>query len=328
MKVNIKSFGRIGILMGGISSEREISLKSGRAVFDALLRRGCDVVAIDITDKNSENVLAQVFKNQIDVAFLTLHGRFGEDGTIQLILEEEGIPYTGCGVEASRRAIDKIITQTLLKENGINVASHVIVEGKKNVELSFVLEQLGRFPVVIKPSREGSSIGITIAYDEKEFKEGIDLAFGFDERILIEKYIEGREMTVGIFDEEPLPVVEICPQGDFFDFKAKYQSGTTEYVVPARLSFDVTRSLQGIALEVYKILGCSSIARVDFNVDRELNPFVLEVNTIPGFTSMSLLPKAASKKGISFEQLCLRLVELAYAKKKTGKNPLDSLITH
>ncbi|MCX5713687.1 MAG: D-alanine--D-alanine ligase [Candidatus Omnitrophica bacterium] len=311
-----EDFGKIGVLMGGPSAEREISLKSGKAIFKALLERGINVEAIDITtDSIKEN--AQLLRSRgIDCAFLALHGCFGEDGQIQGILEGVGIAYTGSGVLASRLAMDKIASRRIFEQKGLNVPRYKVLE--KNVpKARFALEEDFSFPLVVKPASNGSSIGLSIVDGEGSFSDAIENAFNFDRKIIIEEYLRGREVTVGILDERPLPVIEVIPKRRFFDFEAKYQSGLTEYVVPAELEFSVARAAQDAAQRAHKLLGCSGCSRVDIILNKDSIPFILEVNTIPGFTATSLLPKAAGAAGIDFGQLCIRLIELAYEKTKT-----------
>ncbi len=312
----IEQFGRVGVLMGGVSSEREISLKSGKAVTEALLRQGCDVIAIDITDGKTEAILSLLQGSDIDLAFIALHGQLGEDGTIQSILEKANIPYVGSGVEASRLAINKALAQNLFKKNGINVPSYVTLSKGDQLNIDTVIGELGDFPIVVKPACEGSSIGISFAKTKEDLDNAVQGAWQYGGTILLEQYIKGQELTVGILGQEALPVVEICPKRPFFDFEAKYTKGMTEYIVPARIAEHVSTELQRLALNAHNILGCVDFSRVDFILDEDQTVYVLEVNTIPGLTSTSLLPKAAQEKGISFNQLCYQLIGLAYGKKK------------
>jgi D-alanine-D-alanine ligase len=313
-------FGRIGILMGGVSSEREISLKSGKAITEALLRQGCDIIALDIVDGEHQKIRSLIEGVDIDLAFIALHGQLGEDGRIQSILEEMNIPYTGSGVEASRLAIDKALAQNLFKKNGIKVPSYVTLSKDDELCIDMIVEQLGGFPIVVKPACEGSSIGISLAATPEELKGAVESAQEYGPKILLEQYIKGRELTVGILGCEALPVVEICPKHDFFDYEAKYTKGMTEYIVPAEIPDEVSCGLQQTALRAHQVLGCTDLSRVDFMLGADQVYYVLEVNTIPGFTSTSLLPKAAKHQGISFDQLCFKLMELTYGKKKEIKD--------
>ena len=304
--------GRIGVLMGGTSSERDISLKSGKAVSGALKASGCQVLDLIIDTTDHEPLIAILKEAKIDIAFIALHGRFGEDGTIQAILEDLGIVYTGSGIEASRLAINKARSQEIFKQKNIPVPEFEVIR-KNNVQ-GAIHNDTREFPVIVKPSSEGSSIGITLVEKKEDLLSAITKAFEYDEEILVETYIKGRELTVGILDEQSLAVAEIRPKSVLFDFSAKYESGTTEYLVPAPLEEEVSREVQQIGLRAHRALGCRDFSRVDIRLDQQNRPFVLEVNTIPGFTATSLLPKAAKATGIDFPGLCLKLVGLAYAK--------------
>ncbi|MDD4895103.1 MAG: D-alanine--D-alanine ligase [Candidatus Omnitrophica bacterium] len=310
------SFGRIGVLMGGPSTEREISLKSGKAVYESLSQAGFEVSAIDIkTDGRDENIKL-IESLGIDVAFIALHGRFGEDGQIQEILDTLKIPYTGSGVKASRLAMDKIASRKIFEASGLSVPRYKTEEkvsydsARERGFNGFVL------PLVIKPASHGSSIGLSIIEKEEYLDKALELAFSFDERIIIEEYIRGREVTVGILDEKFLPVIEIIPKKGFFDYEAKYHAGLTDYMVPAELPDEIAARIQEAALSAHKLLGCCGCSRVDLIIDSSNTPFVLEVNTIPGMTATSLLPKAAKVAGIDFSRLCTKLIELAYEKTK------------
>ena len=316
MNRDIKQFGRIGVLMGGYSSERDISLKSGKAVFEALQRAGCDVTALDIVERDEKKIAELIKKAGLDIAFIALHGQLGEDGLIQAILDSLNIPFTGSGKEASRRAINKVMTQALLRQNNIPVPHFFGVTNCDQASMPSIIQKIHQWPVVVKPACEGSSIGVTIVSKPDALAPALKLAWQYGPEALVEQYIQGRELTVGILNETPLPIIEICPKANFFDFSAKYQSGTTEYILPAELSDKIAEVIQQTALKTHKILGCADLSRVDFMLDEQGHYYVLEINTIPGFTSVSLLPKAAKHEGIAFEQLCLQLIELAYGKKK------------
>ena len=311
------SFGHIGVLMGGYSSEREISLKSGKGIFEALQGSGCHVSAIDITSHDPEEILKQIKNAKINVAFIALHGALGEDGVIQEILQKAGLPYTGSSAQASRLALNKILTQKRLQENGISVPDFQILRKGQSTE------KIKKFPVVVKPSSQGSSIGITLVEKAGDLKAALEEAFKYDEEALLESYIEGRELTIGILDKKALPVIEIRPKHKFFDFTAKYQSGLTDYIIPAEIPPQAAGQVQEMALKAHLVLGCADMSRVDVMLDKNNRAFVLEINTIPGFTPTSLLPKAARAAGIDFQGLCLKLVELAYSK---TKKPQTSLV--
>lgn len=310
----IDKFGRIGVLMGGPSTEREISLKSGQAVCESLNQQGIEHVAIDIISDNTEDTIQLIKAHKINCAFLALHGRFGEDGGIQKILDALQVPYTGSSESASRLAMDKVASRKIFKECGLDVPISMIIE--RSSRMSFSVEALTnfKFPFVVKPVMQGSSVGLSIVDKKEDLNKAIELAFSLDERVLIEEYIRGREVTIGILDEKPLPVIEIIPKKRFFDYEAKYQSGMTEYRVPAQLEKEIISMLKEKAYLAHKVLGCFGCSRVDMILDKDNNPFILEVNTIPGLTQTSLLPKAAKAAGIDFSQLCITLIQLAYAK--------------
>lgn len=314
-----KNFGKIGVLMGGASTERTISLKSGKAVFESLKEEGLDVVGLDIkTHSLSKNI--QLIKDAgIDIAFIALHGRFGEDGQIQKILEDLDIPYTGSGVAASRLALDKIASRQIFQIYGLAVP-HYKVMHRLSYHKDAMFKDNFNFPLVIKPATHGSSIGLSIIDKRRELKKALDLAFSFDERIVIEEYINGREITVGIVKNRALPVIEIKPKHRFFDYQAKYTTGLTEYIVPANLKKEVSQIAQRSALKAHRFLGCEGFSRVDM-ILKDSTVYVLEVNTVPGLTKISLLPKAAQAIGLSFSKLCIQLIKLAYEKKKI-KNTL------
>lgn len=303
-----RRLGRIGVLLGGSSTERDISIKSGKAVYEALVSLGLDAVMVDITGENTAG--DQITKENIKVAFIALHGRFGEDGTLQAILESMNIPYTGSGVLASQLAMDKIVSRAIFEKKNLNVPKYKVL--KKKI-FSPDIDHL-MFPIVAKPATHGSSIGLSIANNKKELNKAIETAFEYDTRVILEEYIPGKEITVGILDDEPLPVIQISPKRQFFDYTAKYTSGLTEYIVPAKLPPVVSRNAQEAGISAHKALGCKSFSRVDMILDGNNRCVVLEVNTIPGLTAISLLPKAAACIGIDFPTLCLKIVESALNK--------------
>jgi D-alanine-D-alanine ligase len=310
----LKSCGKIGILMGGPSTEREISLKSGKAVWESLKKQGLEVAAIDIKSFDHRETAELIRSFKIDCAFVVLHGRFGEDGQIQSILEGLHLRYTGSGVEASRTAMDKVLAKKIFRENNILAPAELVIE-KKFYRRGELIKPAFNLPWVIKPPTHGSSIGLSLVEDADDAAKAVDIALGFDDRALVEEYIKGRELTVGILENQPLCVIEIIPKSKFFDYEAKYQSGLTEYVVPAELEESIIRRARETALKAHNILGCFGFSRVDIMLDEENRLYVLEVNTIPGLTSTSLLPKAAQYAGIDFDQLCLKLLKSAYEKK-------------
>ena len=306
--------GRIGILLGGPSSERTISIKSGNAVYDALFSLGYDVIRIDV--KEISSFKKEIARSGIDVAFIALHGRFGEDGGVQQLLDEAAIPYIGSGVQASRIALDKISSKKVFIEHNIPTPDYITVnKAQRELFLQGSNPSLFSLPFIVKPSKEGSSIGMSLVHTYDMIAVALNDAFRYDDNVLVEKYIEGDDITVGILNEIPLPVVSIKPKEVFYNFEAKYTNGMTEYVVPARLSDKVTKTVQELALSAHRVLGCDSFSRVDMLIDKKDNSLsVLEVNTIPGLTSSSLLPKAAKAAGINFGQMCVDMVRMALEK--------------
>lgn len=292
---------RIGVLLGGFSSERKISLKSGRAVARALRFLGHPVKDIDV--KNSD--VLPLLKN-IDFVFIVLHGKFGEDGVLQGILEKRNIPYTGPGPKASQVCFDKAMTKKILVRRRIPTAPYV---------LFLIPHHVSRipfgFPLVVKPCREGSSVGVSIVRNGIELKKALKAAAYYDKNIIIERFIGGREVTVGILGRVPLPLVEVRPKDNFYSFSAKYKDKKTEYIVNSGFPAKTVRRIQEVALRAYKAAGCSGFSRVDIIYSKKLGPCVLEINTIPGMTERSLLPKAAKAVGLEFPQLCQKIVELS-----------------
>ncbi|MBI4972388.1 MAG: D-alanine--D-alanine ligase [Candidatus Omnitrophica bacterium] len=307
--------GKIGVLMGGPSTEREISFKSGKAVFAVLKEAGLDAVPIDIETDDKEKNISLIKSYHIDCAFLALHGRFGEDGTIQEILQGIGMPYTGSGVKASKLAMDKIASRKIFAQNNLPVPRYKLL-AKDSYNPDYISENNFSLPAVIKPATHGSSIGLSIIEHKNDLTKAAELAFQFDERVIIEEYLKGREVTVGILDRQALPVIEIIPKKRFFDYEAKYTNGMTDYIAPAQLPDSIAKMIQAVALSADQLLDCYGCSRVDMILGENGIPYILEVNSIPGMTENSLLPKAARICGIDFTRLCLRLIELAYEKTK------------
>lgn len=289
---------RIGVLAGGTSSEREISLLSGRAVRKALDELGFKNIFIDV----DRDIAFKLRRAKIDLAFLALHGPGGEDGTIQGLLEIMGIPYTGSGVLASAVGMDKIFTKQILVANGIKTPKFKILE------VGTVREPPLRLPFVVKPSRQGSAVGISIVFKKSEIEDALELAFSYDEKVLVEEYISGKEITVGILGDNALPVVEIVPENKFYDFESKYKKGMSKHIIPARIHDDISKQAQETAIRVHRILGCRDISRLDMIYNSRRGLFVLEINTIPGMTDVSLLPDAARAAGIEFKEMVKRMV--------------------
>ncbi|SHI80757.1 D-alanine--D-alanine ligase [Malonomonas rubra DSM 5091] len=287
---------KIAVLLGGLSAEREISLKTGTACLNALQQLGYQAVAIDA----GHDLAQQLREQQIDIAFIALHGRFGEDGRVQGLLEMLEIPYTGSGVMASSVAIDKVATKKMLLYHELPTPGFDFVRPGDSTEALF--ERCKHLPLIVKPSREGSTIGITIARSREALRHGIDTAAALDGNVLVEDFIDGIELTVSVLSGQALPIIQIVPKGGFYDFHAKYTAGETEYLLPAPIDADCYLRIQQAAVSACETLGCRGAARVDFML-REREFYCIEVNTIPGMTETSLLPKAAAEAGIDFQHL-------------------------
>ena len=294
---------KIAILAGGPSCEREISLISGRAVFDALTSKGLSILMMDPVG----DFVATLKKENVSLVFLALHGTFGEDGTVQRILEEEGIAYTGSGVLASELAFDKFRTQSVLRKAGIRVPEFDILKDSRSLEKPSAIS----FPLVVKPTKSGSSVGISILSRAEDYTRAVEEAFRYSDSVLIEQYIQGRELTVGFLDGQALPVVEVIAKRKFYDYEAKYGDAETRYEFPAKLSDALASEVSGVALKAYQAIGCEVMARVDIILSEDQKPYVLEINTIPGLTHKSLLPKAAKASGIDFPDLCVKILDLS-----------------
>ena len=293
---------KIAVLMGGLSAEREISLKTGRAVLAALLENGCNAAALDV----GLDLPEQLRTAEAELAFICLHGRYGEDGTVQGLLEMMQIPYTGSGVMSSSMAMDKVITKQILLYH--EIATPGFVTYRVGEDLSAVLERCRHFPLVVKPAREGSTIGISIVHDRAELDAGLADALQHDDLILIEDFVQGDEVTVSVLNGKPLPIIKIVPKSGFYDYESKYTPGQTEYLLPAPLELVLYNKLQEVSVAACQVLSCRGAARVDFMV-REREFFCLEVNTIPGMTETSLLPKAAAEAGVHFSELVMQILE-------------------
>jgi len=298
-------FGKVAVLMGGRSAEREISLQSGTAVLEALRRQGLDAHAFDPSERSMETLLQQGFNR----AHIALHGRFGEDGTVQGALELMGLPYTGSGVLASALAMDKWRTKLLWQAAGVSTPRHVLLTEQSNFDA--VAEELG-LPLIVKPSREGSTIGLSKVTAARELRAAYRLAAKHDSLVLAEQFIQGIELTAGILGDMTLPLVRIEVADGLYDYEAKYLSDKTRYFCPSGLSAAEEHAIQVQALQAHRILGCEGWGRVDVMLDESRRPYFLETNTSPGMTSHSLVPMAAKAAGISFEDLVLRILELAH----------------
>ncbi len=302
----------VAVLLGGTSSEREVSLRSGRAVASALAGRGHRVVEIDLQSDDARELDGL----KIDAVFIALHGAAGEDGTLQKLLDRRHLPYTGSGPEASRLAMDKVEAKRFFKARGLETPPYRLIIDGDSLDVIEAAARSLTYPVVVKPKAEGSSVGVTIHRDKENLFEGAIDAFKFGRIALMEKFIEGREMTVGILDGKPLPPIELKPKRAFFDYEAKYADPDTQYIVDPPMAEDDRRHLQAAALAAHKALGCAGATRVDIILSSLHSSFVLEVNTSPGMTERSLLPKAAKAAGIDYPELCERMVAHALNKRR------------
>lgn len=304
--MNLKQqFGKVAVLFGGRSSEREVSLNSGRAVLAALQQAGVDAHGFDPAQHPMEALRDQGF----DSAFIALHGRYGEDGTVQGALELMEIPYTGSGVLASALALDKWRTKLIWQAAGLPVPACELMNAVTDYEA--VAKRLG-MPVFVKPSREGSSVGISKVKQIDALKQAWELAAKYDDLVLAEQFIGGGEYTVGLIGDVALPVIKIVPSTEFYDYDAKYLRDDTQYLCPCGLSAELEAQMQHLARRAFALIGGEGWGRVDFLVDESGMPYLLEVNTSPGMTDHSLVPMAARQAGMSFEQLVLRVLELKH----------------
>jgi D-alanine-D-alanine ligase len=305
---------RVAVMMGGLSREREISLKTGKAILKALVEKGYTATSIDVGDDLAEKLI----KEKVECAFLALHGRFGEDGTIQGMLELMRIPYTGSGVLASALALHKIMSKKFFLFEKIPTPRFEVFQ-REELKRDHLKKISLPLPVVVKPAGEGSTIGISIVRKDEELGPALKKAGEYDEEILVEEFMKGKEITVGILENIPLPVIEIVPKSGFYDYYSKYTRGETQYILPARIPREKYLSAQEVSLRAFQQLGCSGVARVDLMTDENENPYVIDVNTMPGMTETSLLPKAAHYAGIPFEDLVERILLGASLKIESGK---------
>lgn len=326
----------IALIVGGASSEREVSKLSSKSIYAALKSLGARVTIIDpalglnqlsndedyfkpegekkLSTTNYPLAIQSLLDKNIDLAFLGLHGKWGEDGTIQSLFELCGIRYTGSGVLASALSMDKGKAKIIFKDNGVSVPKGLVIS-KDSYSLKDILLSIKMnygFPIVIKPNDEGSTMGLTVCMDESEIEKALEFSFSYSNKTIIEEFIPGRELTVGILDDKVLPVLEIKPKHELYDFECKYTTGMSEYIVPAELDEEIFKSIQEQALKAYLSLGCRGYARADFRLSPEGKSYCLEVNTLPGMTSTSLLPKMAKAIGITFEDLIKQIVDLSF----------------
>ena len=297
-----KSYGKILVLMGGWSNEREISLISGKFVFESLISSGLDVIKLDLKRDN----ISKIKELDPDRVFIVLHGKGGEDGEIQLYLEKLGIPYTGSKSESSKICMNKRIAKKILLENNIKTPNYMQISANttiRNIENSF------NYPFVIKPSAEGSSIGVYIVEDRKSCSEAIKENMKISNDVILEEYIGGIEYTVGIVDNIALPVIKLIPPGKFYDYEAKYNSNKTKYLCPSELNKNTEEDIKKLSLKCFSALNCRGWGRVDLIIDEKNKPWIIELNTVPGMTESSLVPMAASQKNINFNELVLKILD-------------------
>jgi D-alanine-D-alanine ligase len=305
MITDAADFGRVAVMLGGDSSEREVSLDTGTAVLKALLSRGVDAHAWDPADKSMAEFAAAGF----DRVWIALHGPGGEDGALQGALQWLNLPYTGSGVMASAIAMDKVRSKHLFRAAGIPTPDYAVASSQ--AEASVAAEQIG-FPLIIKPSGQGSSVGMSKVFDRSELNDAVDLALQYGNEILIEQCITGDEFTVAILQGRALPSIRIVTPRVFYDYRAKYESDRTEYICPGTEDAADERQYRDIALAAFSELGCEGWGRVDFMTGADRQPLVLEVNTVPGMTSHSLVPMAARESGMGFDELCWRILETSF----------------
>jgi D-alanine-D-alanine ligase len=302
---------KIAVLMGGPGSERDVSLATGRGVSKALRSLGAEVVDVDVHDEHF------ALPKAVDLAFITIHGTFGEDGQLQKILEERSVPYTGDGVEPSRAAFDKILSKEKFREHHVVTPEWEVIEVGQRPTISV--------PLVVKPARQGSTVGVVIVKNASELDSALAEAGKYDQKLLIEKFVSGRELTIGVLGDQALPILEIIPKGGFYDFNNKYPflnpqgGGGAEHVCPAKIDPNKTKQIQEQALHAFRALGLVVYGRVDVLLPDSGEPFVLEVNTIPGMTEASLLPEAAAAAGINYVDLCARIIALSRARAERSR---------
>ena len=300
----------ICVLYGGESAEREISLKSGRAVLEALSSLCHFVILLDATQEN----LKKLTSEDIDLVFIVLHGQSGENGDVQKLLKDKGILYTGTGVESSRICGDKLLSKRLFKQAGVASPPYQVIDVSERDLL-----QWNNYPCVVKPREEGSSIGVSLVTEESALAKAMNEAFRYSSKILIEEYIEGREMTVGVLGDQALPCIEILTERPFFDYEAKYSKGMTRYICRPELTVEEEKVIASLILQLKDIVPCRDFYRVDFILAGGI-PYLLELNTIPGFTETSSVPMAAAEIGISFPDLCDKIVKMTWNRRKKVAN--------
>lgn len=304
MSLDVNAFGKVAVMFGGESAERAVSLNSGVAVLNALVAQGIDAHKFD----PKESPLTDLTKHNFERVFIVLHGRGGEDGTLQGALTYMGLPFTGSGAQGSAFAMDKVRSKYLFLGAQLPTAPFCVVNKGEDFDCHAILSDL-KGKVMVKPANEGSSIGMSEAHSVEQLQSAIENAFNYDREVLIEQWITGREVTVSILNGVALPIIEMRTSHEFYDYDAKYVTGDTEYLCPAPLSAELTKEIQDVAVKVFNIVGASGWGRVDFIIDDNNQPNVLEVNTVPGMTETSLVPKAAAANDINFTTLVLNVLQ-------------------
>jgi len=326
---------KIALMLGGTSPEREVSKGTAASIYAALKSLGHEIVLIDpaygakqpekeedffsekdytpVSNRNYVEAVNLSILDNVELVFLAMHGKYGEDGTVQALLELRGLKYTGSKILSSAISMDKEMSKILLKHYGINTPAWMSagIKEKISADIAVLIKEEVGFPCVIKPNDQGSTVGLTVCDNESQVTDAIKLAHKFSDKALIEEYIPGRELTVAVFDGKALPVLEIKPKHGLYDYECKYTKGMTEYIVPADITKEVWDELQKLALLTFKALGCEGYGRVDFRLNPENVPYVLEINTLPGMTATSLVPKMAKAAGITFEELIDRIIKLS-----------------
>lgn len=310
----IKSLGRVAVLMGGWAAERPISLQSGQAILDALLRQGVDAFSIDV---KKESILNDLSNKNIDRAFIALHGKGGEDGVIQSVLEVLEIPYTGSGVASSALGMDKLRTKQLLEGAGLPTPRFTVMDASSDYER--IISTFG-LPLIVKPTLEGSSLGMTRVESIEQLKTAYIHAKEYAGDVLVEQWVTGAEYTVAILEQQPLPIIQLKTSHAFYDYSAKYQSNDTEYLCPCGLSEEAEAEIQRLALSAFNSVGAKGWGRVDLMCDVDNKPWLIEINTVPGMTDHSLVPMAAKEFGLSFDDLVITILKQTLQNTNGNKN--------
>lgn len=305
---------KIAVLYGGTSGEREVSLSSGKGIIQALKNNGHEVTGIDFHPERLEEII----QLNVDLVFIGLHGKFGEDGRVQGLLEMLGLPYVGSGVLASALAMDKAKAKQIFESNNIPVAKskvYTITDKTNLLGVEKEVNQVFKVPFVIKPNSEGSTLGLTIVENPEQILDGLKRAATSDDTILIEDFIQGREITVAVLGEKALPIIEIIPKNAYYDYESKYAAGGSEHIVPAPIDAETTKTIQELAVKAHSVLGCKTYSRVDFILTEENQPVILEVNTLPGMTPTSLFPDAAKVIGLDYDSMIETFVKRSVGNK-------------